>query len=420
MFLRNIKIFTLAAGVLEFFLLSSGLAQEPEKIEPISEQVPELVLPMASLNPQMDDFETLTSGLNLGSFLVHSFFYSRNYYNDNIFRASDHEISDFIWNLNPGITISNFYPDLEQEPDNQIFLKYAPTLVKFTDGKAADSVEQDAFFQYRHVFGLTHLDVNQRFQHLTGNNDEIGTRIRRNIFHTAALLDYSISEKTMLDAALTQHIENYPTAISTAEWKGSAFFLHEATAKLKIGPGLALGYLNVQGAPNHYFEQLLSKIIYDASEILRFSVDGGADLREYTSGVQGIRVSGVFHGGFEYRPTDSFTFLGNLFREIQSSSIFRNQNYIKTGASLEAKQRLIHEWMLGVLLGYEHDEYDALSQLDQHERIDDYGLIRGSLAIPITTWWQVELYTLYRNRGSTVDAFDYQNREIGFEFKMEF
>ncbi len=380
-----------------------------------TESAVELVLPMKN---HEDEQTTLTSGLGLGDFVVHTFFNSKNYYNDNIFRTPNNEVSDFMWNLTPGVMVSNF--DLERKPINQFTLRYAPTMVVFVDGEAADSVEQDAFFKYQHDFSQTQLKLEQRFQHLTGNNEEVGTRIRRNIYRTVATLDHSIDDKTMLESSLSQQIENYPTAINATEWSGKTFVLYEVTPKLNIGPGIALGHINVQGAPNHYFQQVLARGIYQISERIDLSLDGGMDIREYSFEVHGARFSGIFHGNVEYRPFDFTTLIWNASRGIQNSSIIRNQNYTRTIVSFDVKQRLIQKLMLGALFGYEQDTYDSLPDQNQIVREDDYEFVRGSLGFSITDWCEIDLYTFYRSRSSSLDPFSYDNREVGFELRMEF
>ena len=76
-------------------------------------------------------------------------------------------------------SIGNANTEDEHLPINQLFFRYAPTFVIFTDNKAPDSVEHDAYLQYQHTFSKLDFKLEQRFQHLTGNEEETGARINR-------------------------------------------------------------------------------------------------------------------------------------------------------------------------------------------------------------------------------------------------
>ncbi len=363
----------------------------------------------------------LTQGVAVSSFRAHVFLNTKGSYDDNVFHTPDRKVSDFIWNVSPGLTIGNVNAEDEHTPVNQLYLRYSPTFVVFTDQKAADSVEQDALFDYARSFGKLDLKAEQTYRHLTGNQEESGVRINRDLYNTQLNLGYEWSEKTRIEGALQQNIEDYPSAFGSKEWSAAGFVVYQLDAKIRLGPGLRLGYLDVDHSPNHYFQQLLAKVAYEASEKLHFSLDGGLDLREYSEGEKDARVSGVFHGDVDYLLSDATTLGAGIYREIRNSSLFADQNLTKTGVSVQGRQRVVQKVNLGLRLGYEHDDYERNQQPQiQDVRHDDYGFVRGSVAVDVTPWWGVELFAIYRDRDSSIHQFDYENQEIGLESRMNF
>jgi len=100
--------------------------------------------------------------------------------------------------------------------------------------------------------------------------------------------------------------------------------------------------------------------------------------------------------------------------------VLLDQDFASTTVSVGVRQRLFQRAYLGLNIGYQNSDYFSTISGFNANRNDDYYFVQPSLDVMITRFWSVGGYYLHRQDDSSVDAFSFENNQVGFRTVLTF
>ena len=127
-----------------------------------------------------------------------------------------------------------------------------------------------------------------------------------------------------------------------------------------------------------------------------------------------ISLSFVFNLDATYTPTEQ-TQLGLVAsRRNQSSALFLGQNYSITTVGVSGGYRPRTSVSFYTLAAYNHLSYSStLGAQTTPDRKDDYFGLQLGATIDIALRWALGIFYEFRSNASSLDPFDYSDRQIG-------
>lgn len=338
-------------------------------------------------------------------------------YDDNIFISPTNEQSDYIWNITPGVSYETSDPTLNLE--HFFTASYDPTIVLFTDNSDQDALEHNAYAMYRYASEKLTLSLDQRFQRLSGSTTDAGNRIDRDIYNSGFLANYQVTGKSQLELEVGYDVADYDdnAKFDTNDIHFGLFWLYQVAPKLVLGFGPEFGWLDVQNNPNQTYQRLTGRLRYDVTEKISLTARAGVEFRQYqdTGNGEDDTLTPVMSLQALYNPFDGTELSLNVYRRVQASSVLAGQNYISTGFSVTARQRIFQKYFLGLAGGFENSEYESTNNLVISNRDDDYFFIRPSFDWDVTDWWTLTAFYEFRENDSTIFNNQFTNNRAGVQ-----
>jgi len=358
----------------------------------------------------------------------------RGVYDDNINISQSNRVSDFYLVIEPTVTLG--LGDIFQTEENYIRLDYTPSVFLFLDHSEDDAVQHLIRLEGHHRFGRLDLVLAQDIQILdgadlarttdttiTGNfaNLDVSTRTRVNIFVTDLKAAYEITAKTSLSSGIDSTITDYPDFISSRVISGNLFVNYAYSEKITVGLGGTAGYDFVdEPDPDQTFEQANLRLSYQATGKVSFNATGGVEFRQFEHSSRGTYISPVFEVDATYQPFAATSLSLAISRRTLNSAVLLDQDFASTTVSVGVRQRLFQRAYLGLNIGYQNSDYFSTISGFNANRNDDYYFVQPSLDVMITRFWSVGGYYLHRQDDSSVDAFSFENNQVGFRTVLTF
>ncbi len=341
-------------------------------------------------------------------------------YDDNIFISHTNKKSDFIWSLSPGVSYESSEPDLNKR--NYVLLSYSPTFQLFTDHSSEDAIDQDALLRYRYMDDKVTFTLSQTYKQLTDSLIETGGRVRWDEYGTDVVLSYLLMEKNHLELDLNQKVVDYhtPGYLDYNQWQAGLFWLYDVSPVLTVGFGPNFGWVDVDQAPNHNFEQILARLNYQPTEKISVALRGGVEFRQYEGPNANELVLPVASMDASYQPFDGTKLTLGVYREVHPSSVIGNEVYVDTGVRAAIHQRFCQSMDLGLTGGYDNSDYSSTQSTASANRADDYYFIRPSLDVLVAKWWKIGCYYEFRKNDSNIAAFSFDNNQAGIQTSFNY
>jgi len=356
------------------------------------------------------------ANLRAGWLDIHPHFDYTVNYDDNIFISPTNRVEDVQHTLSPGVFLGA--GDYLAKTESYASLDYTPSIILFQDNSDQDAVDQDVDFQLQYHLQKLTLGLRQGYQSLSGSDIQVGNRVDRDIYPTQVTADYEISEKTSVDAELSQIVSDYKSQYDDTTWKIVAYANYKPSEKIKIGIGPTFGWRDIEANPNQTFQQVNARLIYQATEKLSFRGRAGVNFRQTQGGLDS--TSPVFGIGATWTPFDSTTIIIDAYRDEYNSPTLFGQNYYATGFAGRIRQRFFQKVYLGLGGGYENSEYDNTVSTVSATREDNYFYVRPSIDYQVTDWWSVGAFYMYRDNDSTSAPNNFYNNQAGFQTSLSF
>ncbi len=336
-------------------------------------------------------------------------------YDSNIFIASRHREADLVSTLSPGFKFT--LGDWLEQKGNYVTLDYTLSGLIFADHSSQDAIEQEAaldaqWVQARFTFGLQF-----RFQDLTSPDIDVGDRTRRRIYETALLSKYEIREQVYVEANLYNVVSDYETRLSSYEWIGRFWLDYASTPKMTFGPGVSVGYLNVENSPSQTYERVLGRMTYSATDKLLFEADGGVEIRQAG---HHDRVEPILNITGTYHPYEATELKLTASRKVQNSAALAGENYTFTGVDVEVSRTVRAGCDLVLGGGYGHSDYQPTESNRAREREDDYFFVKPSVRFLVAERLHVDFFYLYQENESTRGLSSFGDHQAGARIRFDY
>jgi hypothetical protein len=339
-------------------------------------------------------------------------------YDNNIF-VQPHKTYDYVTRLSARGELQ--LGNIEAPDGNYLDVFYKPTGHLYALHPHEDGVDQEAELLYEHHFTRLTLSLKQTYTSTQETNASIGNLVTGDVYITNIGADYAYSSKIDLVGSLNQNFTSYdnPVYTDTKEWSGDFHALYHIDDKLSVGVGPTVGYLNVEDAPDQTFQQLLGRVNYNPSDKLTFKGAAGVEDREYQTSSRSDTIEPIFEFSGSYLPNPSTILSVSSSRRFRPSYNLIGQDYLATNVNLSATQRFFDEFYLGLVGGYENDDYELESSGEGGTtREDNYFFIAPSLNWVASGWLQVSTFAKYEEDDSNFAVFTYNSTQFGISTSL--
>ncbi|MFZ5805972.1 MAG: outer membrane beta-barrel protein [Verrucomicrobiota bacterium] len=344
-------------------------------------------------------------------------------YDDNFLTRPTNRVGDFIWMTSPGFTLEFGKEDPDNPNYDRILGAYTASIYTFLDETDNDTVEQDGSFQVRKNFEKLTLFLDQRVRCLEDATLDINARTARDLYDSLVGARYEVSDKTSVEWTAAQLVSNYAddTRYSDKmEWFTDLMLDYKILPKVTIGIGPRIGWMDIAGSANQTYEQALSRILWQPTAKLAFSVIGGWEFRQYQDDVIAERDSGTISVGANWYPFDGTKLGMEIFRGVKNSASISGQNFVSTGFTALARQRFFQELYLEVQGGYQTHDYYRTSGGTFIARNDRYYTIKQGVTWAFAEWGSVGVNYQYRQNDSNQFAQEFVNNIYAIEANFRY
>ncbi len=391
---------TLAAGVIA---LGIGSAAAQELVMPPTPEVP----PPAPAAAREAIFR-------LGSFNFFPRASASVFYDDNILIRETNKVDDVVWALRPGITVAS--SDMTTNGGKSLTLSYDPSFLIYTDQTDESTINHVGVLSASLAFTKLSLGLSQTVSSATEPVVETGGRTDRLALGTALTSRYAFGEKLSAEMNFGLDITDYPGRNSW-DWSNRDWLNYQYSTKLKLGVGLTLGYIDMEGFPDQNYENLLLRAIYSASEKLDVNATAGLDWRQYRSGVDDT-LAPVWDLAAVYRPQERTALSLGLFQRYYASAYYGDQNYLSTGVNVGLRQQLLTRYVLNLTARYYHSEYEATVGGAGTRGADDVFLVHAQFEVQLKERWTASVFYEFSHNAS--DDRPFTRNRVGLETRWAY
>ena len=341
---------------------------------------------------------------------------------------------DFIFTFSPGIIIAK--PTTLQDSRTAFSLDYSPSFIFFLKNDEESSIDQSVKAEAGYAFTKLTLGVVQNFAETAGGVVDVGTRVDQKSYQTAANARYEMTEKTFLQIDGSYRLTDYETLTDSDEWSVTPTVNYQISPKVTLGLGVTYGQLSVSDQTTHVVTNVTAnatntntfvtekestqdyigptlRASYRTTEKTDISLSVGVEYRQYSDGSSSW--SPVFSLAGSYRPFEGTSFTIEGHRREQNSAVVNGANFISTGVSLSARQRLRERLFGTISASYDNADYEPVQRNVSVTRQDDYFLLRYGVEAIVGRSWTIGLFHQYREDKSTDKSFSFSNNQVGIQ-----
>jgi hypothetical protein len=339
-------------------------------------------------------------------------------------RAREPLGDDFIFTFSPGIVFTK--AGALEESRTAFSLDYSPSFVFFVENSDENSVDHSAQMQAGYALTKLTLGLVQNFNQTAGGVVDVGSRVQQKNYNTAVNARYEMTEKTFLQADGSFRLTDYETLTDSHEWSVTPTANYQISPKVTLGLGLTYGQLSVaeQGVvTNRVSTNVVTRTrtqsyvgptlraTYKTTEKTDVALSFGGEWRMYEDGSDSFGP--VFSLSGSYRPFDGTSFTLEGHRREQNSAVISGANFVATGASFGARQRLRDRLFGTATVSYENSDYEPTRGDVKTTRQDDYYLLRCGLEAILGRSWSIGLFYQYREDISSDESYSFSNNQVG-------
>jgi Putative beta-barrel porin 2 len=354
-------------------------------------------------------------------------------YDDNIFIQPDHERADFIFTLAPGATFGYWeleaqrqdYLDETQDSNylaqravgNFLIVDYTAYLLGFARTSSENTLDHDGRVAFRWELAKLTLGATLHAESKSEADPDVGERVKIRRLAIDITSRYQLSEKTTVELALYNTINDPEGFIQTTEWRAEGFAEYSVTTLIQLGLGVAGGRLSVTEGSDQSFEQILARAQYSFSDKLNAQFSGGVEFRQFDTS-SSERTSPVFTLGFDWRPATATQFTLQAFRRTSASALNVDENVTTTGFEATFRRLLTGGLQFSLTGGYYVANYRFVG--GNEPRTDNFIFVRPGLLYQFTDRLHAGITYQYRRNESNNHQFQFSNNQVTAEIGLRF
>lgn len=340
------------------------------------------------------------------------------YYDDNVFITDIDRSSSYVFEFVPGVYFESSRP--ESNKQHYLWLSYAPLIRWFSDLSDLDSSNHRGYARYQFDGSWLDVEFDHRSEQFSEASRDIGRRSEGDRHFTRLESEIEFMPGGFIEASFERQALNFDNE-GLSDWDDrwvDAFLLLDVARKLRLGPGVRRGWVDVDDAPNQVYLQALGLLRYVPNPKWEFQFSGGVEFRSF-EGAFGASDSdtAVFEGVLLWMPRESTRVSLTGYRNVRVSA--GGDNFVETGILGFARQRIhrrIHYTLGG---GFENADYEATTRGANVVREDNYLVLRNGLDYDLGEKTRVGLFYEFRHNDSNVNA-NFRRNATGFNVQIEF
>jgi hypothetical protein len=296
-------------------------------------------------------------------------------------------------------------------------LDYTPTFTFYSDKNFRDSVGQSVTLTGGAAYNEWVFGLSQNFTYSSAPEVQTGTQTSQSTYTTSLTASCPLNSKMSVDLGFDQDF-NFPTDFQRSlEWSTMDWLNYEFWPRLVVGFGAGGGYID--STPNSLFEQLQGRVNWRATDKISFSINGGAEITQFTEGGAAPLVNPVFGASIQYQPFEH-TQISLNGSETVNTSYFENQVNVVTSVGAGLSQRLLEKFYLNVSGSYNWNNYDSAASGVAANPSQDYYSVNVSLGTTIFKRVSASIFYNYSDNTTSQDGLAFSSHQIGFNVGYQY
>jgi hypothetical protein len=341
-------------------------------------------------------------------------------YDDNIF-ISPHKTGDFVTHVAP---IVDFVTgDKVAANSNYFNIVFRPTLFFYANNSDENRVDYYVDALYQHQWTRLTLAVESRYEKLTDASIDTGNFFKRDIYTNSLTGTYDYDDHLNFTGSETQRTSFYQNQgiTETSEWVTDFYASYQLTPKISLGVGPRIGYLDIVGAPDQTYQDLIFRLSYPVSEKINISFDGGAEYRQFQGDSSPSRIFPIFDFNVSYTPFDGTQLSFSGYRQQVVSDDLIGQDYLNTTVQANLKQRFLQDFFILASVGYNLAEYQPDSAQEQGpQRTDNYYFLNAGIEWDPREWLSVSARYQFSQDKSSLGENSFNDNQFDVQTSLQF
>lgn len=224
----------------------------------------------------------------------------------------------------------------------------------------------------------------------------------------------ALNQKTSLELGLAQALEFTEAFTDSLSWSTTGWLDHQLNPKLAVAAGISVGYDIVDPGTDMTSQRLLGRIRGQLGHKLTYSINGGAEWRQFLETDAPSKLSPVVDGSVSHQLFET-TSLSAFASHQLAASFFTDQFTETTRLGGALRQRFLGELWIDVSGGYSIVKYASAFGPSTAQRRDDTVFFQSGLSVQMLERLNVSVFYRYADNLSDQAGFSFNSNQMGFE-----
>jgi hypothetical protein len=332
--------------------------------------------------------------------------------------------------------VQQFSPGVIFDIGTHWTLDYTPTLGFYSSKDFHNTVDHNVLLQWGTAFHDWFVTASQNYARTSDPQAETGAQTDQQTYSTALNATYQFNDKLSAALGFNQNL-NYVGGGQTStnlflglsdsrSWSTMDWLYDQFWSRFNAGVGVGVGYNQQDNSPASIYEQYQASINWRITDKVSFSVNGGLEELEFSSGGASDILTPIFGGTIQYQPFNQTRISVTANRTV-TSSYFEDEVVEGTSITGDLSQRLFGGLYLDINGGYTSTSYEASIVGLSTGRNDDTYTFNVRVSCPFPKRGTFAVFYEYSNNSSSqtgfalgASAFSYSTSQIGFDISYTY
>ncbi len=339
-------------------------------------------------------------------------------YDDNIrISTGTRKEGDEITTLSGGVSLS--LGDTVKKQAGFLTFSYSAAENLFATHSSEDDFDQDAALDARYVWDRLSVELMSGFRAVHDPVSDTAQRERRYLYEESLTFQYRYGDKLFLQSRFSYDRSDPAFAASNQQYSWENAADYQVTSKIKLGVGLVVGRLEIEGVPGETFGQPLARFQYQLTDKVSVLAQAGADIR-YRGWYSGQMVTPVFALEGLWTPDDDTTVSLSGFRRVDASESIIGEQYVNSTIGLTFRRRFLQRYYVLANASYTHGDYENISTTNLPSRVDDYFSLRGGIGYHAAKYLDFGLFYLHQRNDSSLASYAFTSNRVYLQSNLVF
>ncbi len=347
--------------------------------------------------------------LQWGSVIFHPHFeYSLTYGNGLV--QSNREEKSFIHQISPGTRI---------DIGPRWSLDYTPNILIYSDKSFRDTVDHLINLSGGTTYNDWNFGLSQNCAITSDSQVQTGTQTDQETYTTGLHAGHQLNTALSLELGVNQNLLFAQNFESYRDWSTLDWLTYHWGPSLTTGLGVGFGYTDVDTGNDMTYEQLRARITWLPTHKIHFTVNGGAESRQFLTNNMPNLLSPVYGLSFDYLPFDNTSITLSVDHSV-GQSYYVNQVVATTTLSAGIRQRFLGKYNADLTTGYTKSDYSGSAQGINSNGTDNYGYVRISVGRDFLKRGHGSVFYSFSKNNATRDGLSYSSDQVGLQLSYRY